>query len=128
MVRSVSTQIRVERLKARRRRRTRRLRRGVVALALAAFVGPFATIYEQMADGRDPALEPSSRVSTALAPDARAGASAAASAGQAEAETEANAEAETEAEGETPATPQPAAATRAAAPAPTPAPVLTQQS
>jgi peptidoglycan/LPS O-acetylase OafA/YrhL len=44
------------RRKAARRRRTARIRRSVAVLAVAAFVGPFAVIYTQLADGHDPAL------------------------------------------------------------------------
>ena len=58
--------------KAARKLRTRRLRRVVAVCAVAAFVGPFATIYEEMAAGRDPALATVDKVSAALAPNTSA--------------------------------------------------------
>ena len=42
--------------KAARRARTSRLRKSVAVVAIAAFIGPFATIYQQIAEGRDPGL------------------------------------------------------------------------
>jgi hypothetical protein len=42
--------------KARRRARTSRIRKLVATLAVAAFIGPFAVIYDNVAAGRDPAL------------------------------------------------------------------------
>ena len=56
-------------VKAARRRRTNRLRKGVVAIAAAAFLGPFAVIYTQVAAGRDPALVADEKVSSALSPN-----------------------------------------------------------
>jgi hypothetical protein len=44
------------RRKAARRRRTSRIRKAVVTVAVAAFLGPFAVIYTQLANGKDPAL------------------------------------------------------------------------
>lgn len=58
--------------KVARRLRTRRLRQVVAVCAAAAFVGPFATIYEEMAAGRDPALATVDKVASALAPDTSA--------------------------------------------------------
>jgi hypothetical protein len=50
-----------------RRARVRRIRRTVTAATLAVFLALFATIYIQMAAGKDPALSastPSAQVST----------------------------------------------------------------
>jgi hypothetical protein len=48
--------------KAARRCRTSRIRKLVAALAVAAFIGPFAVIYNHMAAGKDPALAAQSTV------------------------------------------------------------------
>jgi hypothetical protein len=39
-----------------RRRRTARIRKTVAVLAVAAFIGPFGFLYQQMAAGKDPSL------------------------------------------------------------------------
>lgn len=43
------------RRKAARHRRTSRIRKAVVTVAVAAFIGPFAVIYGNVASGKDPA-------------------------------------------------------------------------
>jgi hypothetical protein len=53
---------------AARARRTMRIRKGVVVLALAAFLGPFAVIFEQVAAGTDPGLASTSSTTAASAP------------------------------------------------------------
>src|SRR6476646_2492515 len=61
---------------AARRLRTRRLRQTITTFAVAAFIGPFATLYQQMAEGRDPGLSTTpAKISTALAPNEAAAAS-----------------------------------------------------
>jgi hypothetical protein len=42
--------------KAARRARTSRIRKLVATLTVAAFIGPFAVIYNNVAAGKDPAL------------------------------------------------------------------------
>lgn len=42
--------------KAARQHRTGRIRKTVAGIAVAAFVGPFAVIYANVASGKDPAL------------------------------------------------------------------------
>src|SRR5437764_13928426 len=64
------------RRKAARRRRTIRLRKSVIAIAVAAFVGPFLTIYQQMGAGQDPTLGSKAKVATALGTKAHPTASA----------------------------------------------------
>jgi hypothetical protein len=54
--------------KAARRVRTSRIRKLVATLAVAAFIGPFAVIYNNIAAGKDPALTSQAtvaRISTA---------------------------------------------------------------
>jgi hypothetical protein len=53
-----------ERRKAARRWRTRRLRRGVTVLGIAAFLGPFGVIFTQLAAGHDPALSSTQSAAT----------------------------------------------------------------
>jgi hypothetical protein len=61
MTRDQALAIAAER-KAARRHRTGRIRKTVAALAVAAFLGPFAVIYTQLAAGHDPALANSNPV------------------------------------------------------------------
>ncbi len=49
------------------RRRTRRIRRSIAALAVVLFTVAFAVIYVQLASGRDPALVAAARRRTELA-------------------------------------------------------------
>jgi hypothetical protein len=53
--------------KAARRLRTARIRKAVAILAVAAFLGPFAVIYGQVAAGEDPALSASTSQSATSA-------------------------------------------------------------
>ena len=61
------------RRKAERQRRTGRIRKGVAVLAVCAFIGPFAVIYEQIASGKDPGLAASQTKTTAAASTRTAG-------------------------------------------------------
>jgi hypothetical protein len=51
--------------KAARGARTSRIRKLVATLAVAAFIGPFAVIYENVAAGKDPALAAQTTVARA---------------------------------------------------------------
>jgi hypothetical protein len=56
----IDTRALVRQRLAAKRRRTRRIRRAVVALSVAIFLALFATIYVQLASGNDPGVSASS--------------------------------------------------------------------
>jgi hypothetical protein len=104
------------RRKAARGRRTGRIRRAIAVIGVAAFIGPFAVIYTQLAEGRDPALANTQAVAAVVSTSTTTAASSStASAAKAAAAKAAAAK-------------KAASATKAAARKAAPAAVTTQQS
>jgi cytoskeletal protein RodZ len=62
-----------ERRKAARRTRTRRIRRAIAVIGVAAFIGPFAVIFTQLASGHDPALASNNTKAVASAASSSSG-------------------------------------------------------
>jgi hypothetical protein len=73
--------------KAARARRTGRIRKAVVVLAVSAFLTPFGVIYGQMAAGKDPALASTQTVAATSTASTSSGTSASTSSASANTST-----------------------------------------